>query len=170
MSVLSRGFAVLFVALGVVGFSQAPEFAQQYRQRLGGAVDELARVVAAFDADAARNGLARREALSAYSRAPDAFLNDRGRTMSAHIARLNRLTTQSTHLDAAPPLLRPGLVLRTPDRDLIRATLASFEPALPLTQAGAVYGGAGGALGFLMSVLFGGSGRVRRRARRSVRP
>lgn len=170
MGFVRSAVVLVLVALGVAVASQAPEFAQQYRQRLGGAVDELARVVAAFDADAARNGLARREALETYARVPDAFLNDRGRTMSAHIARLNRLTTQRTHLDAAPPLLRPGLVLRTPDRDLIRATLASFEPAVPLTQAGAVYGGAGGTLGFLMSVFFGGSGRVRRRARRSARP
>ncbi len=39
--------------------SQVPEYAQQYRQRLGGAVDELTRIIAAFDADAARLAISR---------------------------------------------------------------------------------------------------------------
>ena len=53
---LARPIA-LAVAL-VLGFllSQAPEFAQQYRQRLGGAVDELARIITQFDEDSARSG------------------------------------------------------------------------------------------------------------------
>ncbi len=41
---------------GLVG-SQGPEFAQQYRQRIGGALDELKRIVAAFDDEARREGL-----------------------------------------------------------------------------------------------------------------
>ena len=54
---------------GAVGLSQFPEFSQQYAQRLGGAVDELARVVEDFDADASDVGLNRDEALSQLSRA-----------------------------------------------------------------------------------------------------
>ncbi|MEM9851772.1 MAG: DUF2937 family protein, partial [Pseudomonadota bacterium] len=37
--------------------SQFPEFSQQYVQRLGGAVDELRRVAADFDASARAAGL-----------------------------------------------------------------------------------------------------------------
>ena len=48
---------------GAAGLSQFPEFSQQYIQRLSGAVDELSRVVAEFDADAAALGLSRGEAL-----------------------------------------------------------------------------------------------------------
>jgi len=61
-----RGTSLLIVGLmGAAFFAQAPEFAQQYRQRLGGAVEELRRVVVQFDADAAQYGLSRSEAMRA---------------------------------------------------------------------------------------------------------
>jgi hypothetical protein len=41
------------VLAGLIG-SQGPEFAQQYRQRLGGALEELHRIIAEFDAEAQR--------------------------------------------------------------------------------------------------------------------
>jgi hypothetical protein len=44
--------SVVFAAL----FGQAPEFAQQYAQRLGGAIDELDRIVRHFDEDSRRSG------------------------------------------------------------------------------------------------------------------
>ena len=44
--------------------TQAPEFAQQYRQRLAGAVDELSRVVGIFDDDAAKRSLTPPEAIT----------------------------------------------------------------------------------------------------------
>ncbi|WP_299848506.1 DUF2937 family protein [uncultured Roseovarius sp.] len=49
---------------GATGFSQFPEYSQQYTQRLAGAVDELSRVVRAFDADAGRLDLTREAALA----------------------------------------------------------------------------------------------------------
>ncbi|WP_372834856.1 DUF2937 family protein [Puniceibacterium confluentis] len=44
---------------GAVGLSQFPEFSQQYLQRLGGAVDGLARVIRQFDRDAAKVSFSR---------------------------------------------------------------------------------------------------------------
>ena len=46
------------VLAGLIG-SQGPEFTQQYRQRLGGALEELNRIVAEFDAEAGRENLTR---------------------------------------------------------------------------------------------------------------
>ena len=52
MELLLRRLALAIgLVCGLLG-TQAPEFAQQYRQRLAGAVDELSRVVATFDAEA----------------------------------------------------------------------------------------------------------------------
>ncbi len=53
---------VVAVVCGAVT-SQAPEFSQQYRQRLNGAQDELRQVIEAFDADAANNNLSRENAI-----------------------------------------------------------------------------------------------------------
>ena len=52
---VALGVGVLCGALA----SQAPEFAQQYRQRLGGALDELTAIVAQFDDDARRAEIGR---------------------------------------------------------------------------------------------------------------
>ena len=53
---IARTVGLAFGLLGGLVASQAPEFGQQYRQRLGGAIDELNRVVARFDEDARRPG------------------------------------------------------------------------------------------------------------------
>ena len=59
---LLHGLALIVGVVFGGAFSQAPEFAQQYRQRLGGALDELTAIVQRFDQDAARAGLDRRRA------------------------------------------------------------------------------------------------------------
>ena len=50
---MSRIVRIVAVGCGLFGgivASQGPEFSQQYRQRLGGAIDELKQVIARFDA------------------------------------------------------------------------------------------------------------------------
>jgi hypothetical protein len=44
------------VRAGLIG-SQAPEFEQPYRQRLGGALEELNRIVSEFDTEVQRHNL-----------------------------------------------------------------------------------------------------------------
>ncbi|MFX5510351.1 DUF2937 family protein, partial [Acinetobacter baumannii] len=74
--------------------SQLPEFAQQYRQRLGGAVDEIKRVVANFDADAARLSLSRDQGLERLKANGDQFIRQRGEQLEQDIARGDRLEQQ----------------------------------------------------------------------------
>ena len=60
LAMLARRLALAIGLLcGLIG-TQWPEFSQQYRQRLGGALDELSRIVAAFDAEAASRSLTSR--------------------------------------------------------------------------------------------------------------
>ena len=57
-----RVFRTFGLALGLLGgvvAAQAPEFAQQYAQRLGGAADELRRQVAVLESDAQATGTTR---------------------------------------------------------------------------------------------------------------
>ena len=58
------------LALGLA-LSQFPEYAQQYTQRLGGAVDELRAVTRQFDAAATAAGLSREQALARYGLSTD---------------------------------------------------------------------------------------------------
>ena len=90
---------------GLIG-SQGPEFAQQYRQRLGGAVDELNRIVAKFDAEAQRENLTPAEGLSRLDQNADPLARQRGEAMAETIDRANRLEGQLQAMASAGPLMR----------------------------------------------------------------
>jgi hypothetical protein len=155
MSAARRLGVLLFAAAGAVASSQAPEFAQQYRQRLGGALDEVRQVVADFDADARRNELTREQALRSFRTSDQGFLRDRGASITRVIARQERLAEQQARLESTPPLMRPVVVLSAPDRQVVAGAWSIYEPALPVTPAGLAWA----ALGFL---LFAGTVSVMR--------
>jgi len=134
------------LACGVAGalcLSQAPEFSQQYRQRLGGALDELARVAVDFDADAAKNGLTREQALAVYQASDQQFLKDRGVRMASVLGRMELLSAQARWFETLPPLARPVALARGYDEALTSGAWRDYRPGLPLTVDGAVWAGAG---------------------------
>lgn len=140
---LRRLVILLAAGAGGLASSQLPEFAQQYRQRLGGALEEMRQVVVDFDADAARNRLTREEALSTFGRSPENFLRDRGTTIGGVIRRYEHLAEQQARLEEAPPLLRPLVVLDRPDERVARGAWNIFEPAVPVSAAGFAWGAIG---------------------------
>lgn len=101
MGLIARIIAIVAGLAGGTIFSQAPEFAQQYRQRIGGAIDELRVIVEDFNRQAAEHHLDRQQALSAYAQSSDDFLRDRGVSMQSTISRYE--TLQSQQLTSAPP-------------------------------------------------------------------
>jgi hypothetical protein len=159
MRMLGRLIVVLAAALGGLTASQLPEFAQQYRQRLGGALEELSRIVAEFDADAARSQLTREDAVRTYSTSNEEFLRDQGVSVSSTLARQERLAEQKARLESAPPVMRPVVVLSRPDARVMRGAWSDFEPAVPITPAGFIWAAIGfflaGGLISLLRQLFG---------------
>ncbi|WEX11222.1 DUF2937 family protein [Chelativorans sp. AA-79] len=139
--------AVLTSLVAGMATSQAPELAQQYRQRLEGARQELTHVVADFDADALRNALDREEALALQDNAQEPFVRDRARSMRRVIARAEHLERQSARLAELPPVLRPMAVLADPDGRVFAGAMRDFEPAVPLTSHGLVWTAVGLLLG-----------------------
>lgn len=141
-----RTLGLAFGLLAGVFTAQAPEFAQQYTQRLGGALDELRRSIATLDADAEATGRSRDEALALLRTNPDAFVARRGEAARADIGRLKSLEAQKQALDtAASPLGRLAVIARDPDMSIARATYRDYQPAVPTTMDGFV----AGLLGFL---------------------
>lgn len=137
---------VLALALGLFGgvaASQLPEFAQQYRQRLGGAIDELGRVVDRFDQNAQSSGLSRDQAIGKLSAEPDPLTRRQGEAMGDVVGRLGRLGEQRQAFAEAGPLRRIGVLVSGMDPTLARSTYLDFEPAVPATAEGVVAGGAG---------------------------
>jgi hypothetical protein len=118
--------------------SQGPEFAQQYRQRLGGAIDELTRIVTRFEGDARANGLTREDAAARLRANADDLVSRQGIAMQGNMDRLTRLRAHRQAMAEAGPFGRIALLAREGDVDLMQAAWGEYEPALPVTEEGLV--------------------------------
>jgi len=149
---LSRTLSLAIGLLCAVAAAQLPELAQQYRQRLGGAVDEVRVIVERFDTDASNNQLSREQALSRLAESSDDVVRRRGEDALLNIERLGILQEQQTIINtsSATPTL---YLLTNADDGLLSATLADFQPAVPSTTEGLLYGGLGFLIGWSLVQL-----------------
>lgn len=159
--ILRRIFFALAVLAGLCA-SQLPEFAQQYRQRLGGAIDELARIVADFDREAQGHGLTREAAIARLKTNADPLASGRGLAMAETTARMDRLSWQRDVMNRATPLRGLAVALTDLDPAVARGAMQDYEPALPLTTEGLL----SALVGFLGFYAFGRFFTVLRDARR----
>ena len=84
---------MLSVAFALV-FCQAPEFMQQYYQRIGGAADELHRIVEHFAEDSRRSRYEPSAALGIMSNNSERLVRDQATRMKENIAQRDRLREQ----------------------------------------------------------------------------
>ena len=77
---LARRLALAIALVAAFVGSQGPEFAQQYRQRLGGALDEVRRSVVQFDAEAVSQGLTPAEGVRRLEASGDFWCKSAART------------------------------------------------------------------------------------------
>ncbi len=160
---IMRTIALALAIAGGIAASQVPEFAQQYRQRLGGAVDELARVLDSFDQDAATSGDGPRRRPRHHGQEHRAAGACPGVTMAKAIIRYDRLLKQQIAFQNSVPFARLTVFFQDFDRPLVESTLRDYEPAVPTTSEGFVFAVIGffaiyGVLGFI-GLLFGGRRR-----------
>lgn len=161
---MSRIVRIIAFGLGLLGgvtASQGPEFSQQYRQRLGGAIDELRGVISRFEADARANGETQESAIARLRGNPDDLASRQGTAMQANVERLGRLEAHRQAMIEAGPFSRIALMVRDGDRDVMEAAYRDFEPALPVSEEGllstaigfiAVWGGILLLAGFIRSL------------------
>jgi hypothetical protein len=134
-----RSIALVIALAGAFVASQVPEFAQQYRQRLGGAVDELARVIDNFDGDAAASGTDRSGGLALMARNSEPLVRAQAVTMARTIIRYDRLLKQQAAIQSSTPFVRLTAFFQDFDRPLVESTLRNYEPAVPATSEGVVF-------------------------------
>jgi hypothetical protein len=144
--------AWLLVAISVVFavlFGQAPEFAQQYTQRLGGAIDELDRIVRHFDEDSRRSGYDHPGALALMGRNQEQLVRDHATRMSDIIDRLANLRVQQSAMNQPGSFTRVAAFASGYDKDLASRTWRDFKFALPISVDAMLFMGAG----FIVSLL-----------------
>lgn len=143
--------------------SQFPEYSQQYVQRMGGALDELATVVQDFDNSAKTAGYNRDEALSVMT--GSAFMESRQTDMRRTFDRFDTLFDDYSRLKDANAFERLAYTARMRDSDVFKGTAKDFKPAVPLNLEGASFV----SIGFLFGYgLFAGFMRLLRRKPKQV--
>ena len=140
---MARSISFAVALLGAAAASQGPEYAQQYRQRLGGAIDELQAVVSQFDSQAATHGLDRDAAVQRLKQNADPLAQKRGEAAAIAAARLSRLEQQRAAMQDAGAFGRLVVLVGHPDPVIAENALKTFEPAIPTTAEGAVIAGMG---------------------------
>jgi hypothetical protein len=149
--VLTRRLALAIGLLFAVIGAQGPEFAQQYRQRLGGALDELNRMIAQFDNDAKSQSLTRDQGLERLQRNSDPLAQERAQAIDNDIDRASRLSRQKQAFAEAGPLTRLATFAENFDAATLSQAWKDFEPAVPVTSEAFVIGGIGLVLGWSLT-------------------
>ncbi|MDR3375254.1 MAG: DUF2937 family protein [Ancalomicrobiaceae bacterium] len=151
-------------------FSQAPEFQQQYWQRLGGALDEVTREVDRFAEDARSSGVSVGEAITQLRANANEIARKRGIAAEDTIARKERLERQRQVFADATIVGRLTALAVDYDPTLAAGTWASFRPAVPTTLDGLATGLFGAGIGLFAVAVLTMFGRfARRRSRRDGR-
>lgn len=140
--------AIAGLALGAT-LSQFPEYAQQYVQRLGGAVDELRVITEDFDRSARDAGLSRETAIERFSTTGDSFVGGRGQAMARTFERYELLSQTLAEVEGATGWRRFAELPKYLDTEIGARTLGAYKPAIPVTVEGFSYAAAGFVLGYL---------------------
>ncbi len=156
---------VLCVA-GAVLFSQAPEFFQQYLQRLGGHLDEARRQLEQFQQAAAGAGLTVAQLIARTSASADQAVAPLGAAIRRTVTRVDTLQAAHDALLHASAWTRPLVFLSHWDGAIAHATWAVYRPAVPTTLEGLVYALAG--MLVFLAAYHGGLRRIW--ARQATRP
>lgn len=129
--------------IGAVTFSQAPEFMQQYLQRLGGHLAEARHQLAQYEDLARKAGKSVEELATQYSANTDPSVAGIGHVVSDTLHRVEALASAEASLRDASVWTRPFVFLRDLDSEVARGTARVFSPAVPTTVEGLLYAALG---------------------------
>ena len=145
----ARRIAVAIGLLAALLGTQWPEFSQQYRQRLGGALDEVTRALDAFASDAASQSLTPDAALERLAANADPLARERAEAVKAERVRKARIADSLQAMKDAGPMARLVVMARDYDGQVAAGAYQAFEPAIPLGSEGWIVGAVGFVIGWL---------------------
>ena len=143
-------FLIGFVLAGLLAASQIPGYVQEYEQRLGGARDEVTRLLSEFSAIAARSG----QDLASYA----ALLGDNDNpSISATGQEIMRLSERETEIvihaeeiAGSSRFMKPVILARHGDREIMAATWNSYHHTLTLDPE---FGALGLGIGWFVYII-----------------
>jgi hypothetical protein len=164
-----RRIAALIALFFAIVASQLPEYAQQYRQRLGGAIDELNTLIERFNSEAAKSGMNEEQGITHLQQSDDRFVQQRGDQMRDTIMRRDRLEKQAQDFAKAGPVGRILVLAEDFDPKIAARAYQAYEPAVPTTSEGLIAGIIGFVFGGGLIHLIAWPMRRRRLRREPVR-
>ena len=135
-----RRLALFFAMLSGVVTTQMPEYWQQYRQRLEGAIDELSLIVAQFDAENAAYKLTQREGIAHLEASLDPLVKARGVQMQHIVWRLQKLQRIDAAFDDKNLPAKWWTLATTFDPAIAARAYEAYQPAIPTTVDGFMAG------------------------------
>ena len=161
-------------AAGAIIFAQFPSFIVQYQQRLGGHVDELAKIISRYSEAAARNSRTLEEYISIHLKSEINDFVSSGKIMTENLARYNELNESLKSLTNSEGPMKLLTFLKTVNYDIFSKTVDNFTPGISFNLETLYYSAAG--IIFIMAIYFmikklfliafeavtGGKGRVAR--------
>lgn len=144
----------LVLLAAVLGAACIPSFIAQYRQRLGGRLDQVLRDLAPFQEIANRNhGGDIQKLIQHHLQSTDATFHDEGSAIQAMVSAAESLRASVEALNSGL-WHQLGYLLTHSDPELARATWETYVPAFSLTPEYALFALA---LGVALWLLFLGS-------------
>lgn len=147
---------LLFGLVGALLLSQFPEYFQQYVQRLGGRLDEVASQVTALDKRAAEAGTSTPLYLRDFILNRDPQVRREGQELQALVRRRVVLADDYRALTGSDRWWRAGRFVEHFDWDVAATTFRAYEPAMPVTPESGIYAGAGFGTGMVLFLLIFG--------------
>lgn len=146
----ARMLLFAFAALCAAAASQFPAFHDAYSQRLGGALDEVNRQVAALDERAAAAGMERYPYIRRLLGNDDEVVRNEAEALVDLVGRQVRLREAKKAVDGAPVYYQAVQVVLHLERDVAARAFGDFTPAVPLSVSAAFHAFVGFFLGFFL--------------------
>ena len=147
----------IILLLGVLAGGCAPSFINQYRQRVGGRLDQVVQDLAPFQAIADRyHGGSLDALIQHHLRSPDRTFYEEGAAIQAMVDSVVRLREAAAALDTDVWHQLAYLATRH-DPEIVSMTLQAYEPAFVLTLDSLMVAAA---LGLTVWLLFVGTWRL----------
>jgi hypothetical protein len=146
----------LLVVAGAVVFSQAPQFFSQYLHRLSGHAEEIKIHTQAIRQAARASGRELSEYMLKFSQHPDPDVSKHGEIMQGMLNRYAELTQAAGAMQESTLLSRPFVFMKTFQPEIVKSTLASFQPGIVLTWEGIAYALIGMLVGYSAFLIIQG--------------
>jgi len=135
-----RQIALFFAMLSGILTTQMPEYWQQYRQRLEGAIDELSAIVTKFDAESTAQGMTEAGGIAHLEQSTDPLARGRGEAMENAVNRLNQLKRADAAFNDKNIPEKWWTLATTFDPAVAARAYETFQPAVPTSWDGFIAG------------------------------